>query len=110
MALVLWLVALSLSNPAAQTLDPASVREGQRIYDAEKCSACHQVAGRGNKRFPLDGVGTRLPAADIRRWFTHTVEMEARLPTQPAIKLSAKKFTFTPAELDALVAYLRSLK
>jgi hypothetical protein len=55
-------------------------------------------------------VGRRLSETDLRRWFTHTVEMEARLPKQPAIRMSSRKYRFSDAELDALVAYLRSLK
>jgi hypothetical protein len=60
--------------------------------------------------FPLDGVGSRLTPAEIRRWFTHTLEMEDRLPKRPAIRMSSRKYKFSDAELDALVAYLQSLK
>lgn len=109
MALAVWLLALTavLSGQAA---DAGLVEAGRRLYVSQKCSTCHQIAGEGNKRFPLDGVGRRLTSAEIRRWFTHTAEMEDRLPKQPAIKMSSRKYRYNDAELDALVAYLQSLK
>lgn len=109
MAVVVWLglaVAAAVGQPSA--LD--RIEAGRRLYVAQKCSVCHLVAGQGNKRFPLDGIGQRVTAVDLRRWLTHTVEMEARLPKQPAIKMSSRKYRFNDAELDALVAYLQSLK
>lgn len=108
MAEVVWLL-LALASAGGQTPDP-QVEAGRRLYVSEKCSVCHLVAGQGNKRFPLDGVGRRLTAVELRRWLTHTLEMEARLPKQPAIRMSSRKYKLSDAELDALVAYLQSLK
>jgi mono/diheme cytochrome c family protein len=90
--------------------DAKTAVTGRRVYEREKCAVCHQIAGRGNSRFPLDGVGSRLSADDLRRWFTHTVEMEAAKPRKPAIEMSSRKYNFRAADLDALVEYLRSLK
>ena len=96
--------------PLAWLQDSKTVEAGRRIYEREKCAVCHQVAGRGNQRFPLDGVGSRLSADALRRWFTHTIEMEAAKPRKPAIEMSSRKYNFRDADLDALVAYLVSLK
>ena len=90
--------------------DAKTVETGRRLYQKEKCAVCHQIGGHGNSRFPLDGVGSRLSAGDLRRWFTHTFEMEAAKPRKPAIEMSSRKYNFSDAELDALVAYLQSLK
>jgi cytochrome c len=90
--------------------DRSAVERGRKIYDEEKCSTCHQVAGQGNRTFPLDGVGTRLSDADLRRWFTHTREMEDALPRRPGIRMSSRRYDFDAEELAALVAYLRTLK
>jgi mono/diheme cytochrome c family protein len=87
-----------------------TVETGRRVYEREKCAVCHQIAGRGNSRFPLDGVGSRLSADDLRRWFTHTVEMEAAKPRKPAIEMSSRKYNFRDADLKALIEYLRTLK
>jgi cytochrome c len=109
MAVVVWLM-IALAAAVGQPQVPDQIESGRRLYVAQKCSVCHLVAGQGNKRFPLDGVGQRLAAVDLRRWFTHTVEMESRLPKQPAIKMSTRNYRFNDAQLDALVAYLQSLK
>ena len=108
--LLVWLTLLFGAGVEQAPTADLAVAAGRRVYVAEKCSVCHQVAGQGNKLFPLDGVGGRLTAADIRRWFTHTVEMEDRLAKQPAIRMSSRKYKFSDPELDALVAYLQSLK
>ena len=86
---------------------------GRRVYEARKCATCHMVAGKGNKRFPLDGVASRLPAVELRRWLTDTAEMERALPTQPAVRMSEWMQTNrrpSDRDLDALVAYLGTLK
>ena len=83
---------------------------GRRVYDREKCATCHQIAKRGNSRYPLDGAGTRLSAEQIRRCHTRPAEMEAALPRMPALRMSTMKCRLNPQELDDLVAYLQSLR
>ena len=64
-----WLSSCSLSSlpPAiANAQDAALVKKGQEVYAAQKCSVCHAIAGKGSKTNPLDGVGAKLSAADIR--------------------------------------------
>jgi len=58
----------------------------------------------------LQGHGEpRACAADIRKWITSPKEMEAALPTKPKISMKAYA-SLKPEDLDALVAYLQSLK
>ena len=90
--------------------DAKQIEAGKKIYEAQKCATCHMIAGKGNKMYPLDGVGAKLSAADIKRWFTHTAEMEAKLPKPPTLKMSSKKVDLKDPDLDALVAYMQSLK
>ena len=94
----------------AQQSADALVDAGRKVYEQQKCASCHQIAKRGNSRFPLDGVGTKLTSEQLRRWMTDTAEMEAALPRRPAIRMSEMKFRLNARELDALVAYLASLK
>ena len=94
----------------AQKPDDALVEAGRKVYEQQKCSSCHQIAKRGNSRFPLDGVGSKLTPAELRAWMTDTAAMEAALPRLPAIRMSEIKFRLSARELDALVAYLASLK
>ena len=107
------IVLLALGSPvigAGQKTDEALVEAGRKVYDQQKCASCHQIAKRGNSRFPLDGVGSKLTTAQLRAWMTDTARMEAALPRLPAIRMSEIKFRLNSRELDALVAYLASLK
>ena len=100
-----WLRAQDTRSP-----EPGrKIEAGRKIYDSEGCAKCHMLGGQGNRMFPLDGVGSRLSADDIRRWLTHTAQMEDALPKVPAIKMSSRKYDFNDADLDAIVAFLKSL-
>ena len=69
-------IALATSRAAAQ--DDAQVKKGREVYTAQKCQVCHTIAGKGSKANPLDGVGAKLSADDIRQWITHPTEMTAK--------------------------------
>lgn len=108
-------VALSLAGTAlaAQAPDPKLASEGKKLYATYKCDKCHQIAGRGSKKGPLDGVGSKLSAADMKRWFTHPAEMEAKLEKKPkgtdSMANALKTKNIEPGEIDALVAYMQTL-
>jgi len=101
-------VLLAASPVLAQ--DAKKISEGKKIYDSKECSKCHMIAGKGNKIGPLDGVSSKLSEADIRKWLTEPAEMEKTLDHKPKVKMSSKKIVLQPAEVDAVVAYLQSLK
>jgi mono/diheme cytochrome c family protein len=108
-AVLLFVLAAFL----AQGASPDQAAAGRRVYEQRKCATCHMVAGKGNIRFPLDGVASRLSEADIRRWLTDAAEMERALPKQPAIRMSEwlkSNRKINDADREALVAYLSSLK
>ena len=52
---------------------------------------------------PLDGVGSKLSAADIKKWIVSPKEMKADTKMKAYPSLTAE-------DLDAMVAYLASLK
>ena len=56
---------------------------------------------------PLDDVGSRVPAADIRAWLTDAKAMTAK--TKAPRKPEMKAYTLQKAEVDALVAYLLTI-
>lgn len=93
---------------AAQDTDP--VKHGQEVYQAQKCQMCHAIAGKGNKANPLDGVGAKLSPDDIRRWITHPTEMTAKTKSTKKPPMPNKYSKLPAADLDALVAYMASLK
>lgn len=101
-------IVLALATPAfAQDL--GGVGRGEKVFAAQKCSMCHSVVGKGNKKGPLDDVGSRLAAEEIRRWIVNAPEMTAKTGAQrkPAMKV----FGSLPAsDIDDLVAYLQTLK
>jgi mono/diheme cytochrome c family protein len=69
---------------------------------------CHSVAGKGNPKGSLDGVGSAKKPEEIRHWIVDPEGMRAktnatRTPAMKPMKLSAD-------QVDVLVAYLSSLK
>lgn len=90
--------------------ETARVEAGRKVYAREKCATCHQIDRRGNSRFPLDGVASRLTPDQLRRWITETAKMEDALPRMPAVRMSAMKYRLSPEELTSLVEYLKTLK
>ena len=85
-----------------------AVALGQKVFETKKCAVCHSVAGKGNVKGPLDGVGKKHAAADLKLWITQPAEMAKKhaATRKPPMKSFA---TLPPADVDALVAYLQSL-
>ena len=90
--------------------DPGLAKKGEQIYGAQKCMTCHAIAGKGNKNNPLDKVGSKLSAADTREWIVNPVEMAKKTQAKGKPAMPAKYKGLAPAEIDALVAYMQSLK
>jgi mono/diheme cytochrome c family protein len=103
------ILGVLLVPSALSAQDAAKVEQGQKLYATLKCGACHSVAGKGNKKGPLDEVGTKLTADEIREWIVNPKEMtkKTNAKRKPIMK---EHPTLTPAEVDALVAYMQSLK
>ena len=81
---------------------------GQKLYETQKCSLCHSVAGKGNVKGPLDGVGKKHTAANLKLWITQPAEMAKK--QSATRKPPMKSFASLPAaDVDALVAYLQTL-
>jgi mono/diheme cytochrome c family protein len=95
---------------AASAGQDAAVKKGQEVYTAQKCQMCHAIAGKGGKTFPLDGVGAKLSAEDTREWITHPKEAAAKAKSTKKPPMPAKYGSLPAGDLDALVAYLQSLK
>ena len=106
-ALVIVLFGLLIPVPAsAQT--PAADR-GAKVFAESKCSACHSVAGKGNAKGVLDDIGTKLSADELRQWLVDPMAMSAK--AHATRKPPMKSYASLPkADLDALVAYLQTLK
>ena len=82
---------------------------GEAVYAAQKCSTCHSLDGKGQAKGPLDGVGTKLTAAQIREWIVNPAEMTKK--HNATRKPVMRAYPNLPKEdLDALVAFLAAKK
>ena len=100
--------AIVLAAGSAAFGQDTKVARGQKVYTDQKCSLCHSVGGHGNAKGPLDDVGSKLSADEIRQWITNAKEMTAK--TKATRKPEMKQFTLPKDDVDALVAYLQTLK
>jgi len=105
--LALVISLLAASPLFAQNAD--AIQRGQKVYAAEKCNICHSIGTVGNRKGPLDDVGSRLTSDQIRDWITHAPEMTAKTKAErkPAMKAYPN---LNKEDLEALVSYLASLK
>jgi len=101
-------LGLCIGVATAAAAQDAKVAKGQQVYTDQKCSLCHSIAGKGNAKGSLDGVGTKLSADEIRSWLTDAKGMTAK--TKATRKPEMKAYTLPKDDVDALVAYLSSLK
>jgi mono/diheme cytochrome c family protein len=82
--------------------------KGEKVFTDQKCSLCHSVAGKGNVKGVLDDVGSKLSEADIRAWITDANAMTAK--TGAVRKPVMKQYSLPKDDVDALVAYVTTLK
>jgi mono/diheme cytochrome c family protein len=109
---MLHVVTLSVAFGVATPLVAAAqdAKKGAEVYNAQKCQQCHSIEGKGKKQNPLDGVGKKLSADEIRQWIVNPKEMTAKAKSTKKPPMPAKYTNLPAADLDALVAYMVSLK
>jgi mono/diheme cytochrome c family protein len=101
--------ALAVFASAASAQD-AKVDKGLKVYAAQKCAMCHSIAAQGNVKGPLDDAGTKYTADELRQWIVDPVAMAAKHKAARKPAMPAKYASLPKDDLDALVAYLASLK
>ena len=94
---------------AVPAQDAKAIERGKQVYVEQKCKLCHSIAGEGNAKGPLDGVGSKLTAAEIKEWMIHPKEMTAKTKAERKPYMKAYP-NLSPADLDAVIAYMESLK
>ena len=104
---------LSILVAALMGLAAGSAREqdaaaGAKVFADQKCNLCHSIAGKGNAKGPLDDVGSKLSAADIRAWIDDAAGMTTK--SNAARKPAMKVYSLPKSDVDNLVAYLSGLK
>lgn len=107
-AAVVLVLGAVLAASRVEAAEDADAR-GKRLYTENRCTMCHSVDGKGNPKGPQDGVGARLTPAELRKWLLEPKVMAAR--AKAARKPPMPNFEILKREdLDALVAYLATLK
>ena len=98
-------LCLMAAVPSAQD---AAIERAKKVYTEKKCANCHSIAGKGNKKGPLDEVGTKLSEAEIREWMTDPIGMakKAKADRKPPMK----PLNLGKEDLEATVAYMMTLK
>ena len=99
-------LALAVSAPSFA----GDVEKGKEIYAAQKCKMCHSIDGVGNKKGSLDDVGNKYSLEDLKAWIVNPVEMTKKTEAKRSPKMKNKYDDLSAEEVDALVAYMASLK
>lgn len=97
----------ALLEPAA--LEPQHIESGRQVYQQQTCARCHSIAGEGNPRNPLDGVGARRDLEELRDWIIGAESLEGVMPDR-AFRMKQPYGGLPAGDLDALVIYMRSLR
>ena len=105
MRLALLTVTMCVGIAAVAAADEA---KGEKLFADQKCSLCHSIGDKGNKKGALDDVGTKLKAGDIREWIADAKGMTAK--TKAPRKPEMKAYSLPKEDVDALVAYLETMK
>jgi mono/diheme cytochrome c family protein len=92
----------SAGDSLAQT-DAAQIAQGEKVYAEKKCAMCHMIKGKGGKS---GGDLTDVGAKRDRDWLKQfTKDPKSVMP-----KAKMPSFRGSEEELDAVAAYMASLK
>ncbi len=102
------LMAVLVVGVAASAAGQDAKAKGEKVYADQKCSLCHAIAGKGNAKGSLDGVGAKLKPEELRQWIADAKGMTVK--TKATRKPEMKQYALPKEDVDALVAYLSSVK
>src|SRR6187200_1952316 len=108
MRAILTAIAICVGTATAVAASDANVAKGEKLYAAQKCALCHSIGDKGNKKGPLDGVGAKLSADELRKWVVDAKGMTVK--TGAPRKPEMKNYALPKEDVDALVAYMATLK
>jgi mono/diheme cytochrome c family protein len=89
-------------------LSAADAKKGEQLYGEQKCGLCHSIGDKGNKKGPLDGVAAKYSADELRQWIVDAKGMTVK--TKAPRKPEMKNYALQKDDVDALVAYMQTLK
>jgi mono/diheme cytochrome c family protein len=102
------LLTVTMCVGMAATAAAQDAKKGEQLFAEQKCTLCHSVGDKGNKKGPLDGVAAKLKPAELREWITDAKGMTAK--TKAPRKPEMKAYSLPKEDVDALVAYMETLK
>ena len=106
---VFSVVMLGITGAATPAMAQDAVAKGAAVFTAQKCLTCHSLDGKGMAKGPLDDVGSKLTADEIREWIVNPAEMTKK--HNATRKPPMRAYPNLPKEdLDALVAFMASKK
>ena len=108
--LIATMAVLAVMAASTVSAQDAKIEKGMKVYADQKCSLCHSIAGKGNAKGPLDQAGTKYKAEELRQWLVDPVAMTAKHKAERKPAMPAKYTAMPKDDLDALVAYMASLK
>jgi len=97
-------------DPEETAVDPAAAARGLEIVRERRCQTCHDIPGVADEGFlkqdkvgpSLEGAGEKLNASWIRAWLADPQAVRAGV--------GMPRFRFAPGEIDAITAFLLSLR
>jgi cytochrome c oxidase cbb3-type subunit 3 len=107
MALAAALITLPVGSGFAGNTAPAAVADAAAIY-AEKCAKCHGADGKGVEKYKKQGIED-FTDAKFQKGYTD-VKIAAAINNGKGDFMPAWKGKLKPAEVTALVKYIRTLK
>jgi mono/diheme cytochrome c family protein len=101
-------LAVCLGLAASAAAQDAKIARGEKLFVDQKCTLCHSVGDKGNKKGALDGVAAKLKGDEIREWIVDAKGMTAK--TKATRKPEMKAYALPKEDVEALAAYLGTLK
>ena len=98
----------TLALPQLASAQDAAAK-GAALYASNKCSTCHSLAGKGNAKGPMEGVGSKYTAAELHQWLDDPAAMSAKIKATRKPPMKSYK-SLSQADKDALVAWMQTLK
>jgi cytochrome c2 len=69
---------------------------GHAVFRNWGCHRCHSVQGVGSRRFPLDGVGSRRTAGELRAWTVGSAALQDSI--SPSAFRAKRRYEEVPEE------------
>ena len=85
-------------------------RRGRRFTPLRSARCATPSPAKAARRIRWTASARKLSADDIKQWITHPTETAAKAKSTKKPPMPAKYGSLPAADLDALVAYMQSLK